>query len=185
MVLQGQAGKIDDLFQLEGMNGLGLAGAEIHGVIGYSVLAQYRIEYDFTQPKLSWTKLDYRPPAVGGIGGRSAPAGLDMLGGLMKFMGAMMGLRPNFAVQPRGFLGAEFVDGDDGVSIKTVLKGSPAAVAGLRSGDVIRKIGDSSIGSFADVSRRLASQAEGSTVKLTISRKGEARTMSVELGRGL
>ena len=94
----------------------------------------------------------------------------------MKFIGAMMGLRPNFAVQPRGFLGAEFVDGDDGVSIKTVLKGSPAAVAGLRSGDVIRKIGDSSIGSFADVSRRLASQAEGSTVKLTISRKGEANS---------
>ena len=75
VVLQGQAGKIDDLFQLEGMNGLGLAGAEIHGVIGYSVLAQYRIEYDFTQPKLSWTKLDYRPPAVGESG-----AGLPLRG---------------------------------------------------------------------------------------------------------
>jgi hypothetical protein len=40
--------RVEDLFQLEGMNGLGLAGAELHGVIGYTVLARFRTEYDFT-----------------------------------------------------------------------------------------------------------------------------------------
>ena len=64
-----------DLFQLEGMNGLGLAGVELHGVIGYNVLARYRIEYDFTRHKLAWTKLDFEPPPDR-LGRRTAaPAG--------------------------------------------------------------------------------------------------------------
>ena len=81
VVIAGAKGRVDDLFQLEGINGLGLAGVELHGVIGYNLLARYRIEYDFTCPKLAWTKLDFEPPAVAGIGGKSASAGLDALGG--------------------------------------------------------------------------------------------------------
>jgi len=33
--------RLETPFQLEGMNGLGLAGAELHGIIGYTVLAQF------------------------------------------------------------------------------------------------------------------------------------------------
>jgi serine protease DegQ len=44
VVVERAKGRADDLFQLEGMNGLGLAGVELHGVIGYNVLARYRIE---------------------------------------------------------------------------------------------------------------------------------------------
>src|SRR5262249_17057353 len=48
LVVPNTKGRVEDLFQLEGMNGLGLAGVEVHGVIGYNVLARYRIAFDFT-----------------------------------------------------------------------------------------------------------------------------------------
>src|SRR5947207_12454639 len=81
VVVENVTGRADDLFQLEGMNGMGLAGAELHGVIGFNVLARYRIEYDFTRDKLAWTPLGYRPPAFASLGGKSAPAGLQAIGG--------------------------------------------------------------------------------------------------------
>src|SRR5438067_4022096 len=55
LVLTQFKARIEDPFQLEGMNGLGLAGAELHGIIGYTILARYRLEFDFTQTKMVWT----------------------------------------------------------------------------------------------------------------------------------
>ena len=43
------------------MNGMGLAGLEIHGLMGYQLLAKYRMEIDFTRDKMTWTELDYKP----------------------------------------------------------------------------------------------------------------------------
>src|SRR5207253_2205913 len=115
-----------------------------------NLLARYRIEYDFTRPKLAWTKLDFEPLAVAGIGGKSAPAGLDAIGGIMKFLGGLMGMKANFAVQPRGFLGAELADGDGGATVRTVLAGGPAATAGLKPGDRVRRIGSEEVASSDD-----------------------------------
>ena len=53
--------RVDTPFQLEGMNGMGLAGAELHGVLGYTVLAKYRMQFDFTKNKLLWTPLLVEP----------------------------------------------------------------------------------------------------------------------------
>jgi PDZ domain/Aspartyl protease len=185
VVFEKQWGKVDDLFQLNGMNGMGLAGVELHGVIGYNVLAQYRIEYDFTRPKLAWTKLDFEPQTIGGIGGRSAPAGLDAIGGIMKFLGGLMGMQPNLAVQPRGFLGAEFADGDGGVTIGNVLSTGPAAKAGLKPGDRVRRIGDAKTESAKDCLAALAKEPEGAKLTFGIMRDGREQEIAVELGKGL
>jgi hypothetical protein len=185
VVFEPAKGKVDDLFQLEGMNGLGLAGVELHGVIGYNLLARYRVEYDFTKPKLAWTKLDYEPPPVSSIGGKSAPAGLEMIGGMMKFLGGMMGIRANFAVQPRGFLGAELADANGVVVIRSVLARGPAAKAGLKAGDVIKRIGDDDVESAKDATRRLGRLPESEKSTFTILRDGSDREMTIELGRGL
>jgi hypothetical protein len=185
VVFETVKGKVDDLFQLEGMNGLGLAGVELHGVIGYNLLARYRIEYDFTRPKLAWTKLNFEPPAVGGIGGRSAPAGLEMIGGMMKVLGTMIGMQANFAVQPRGFLGVELAEADGAVVVRTVLAGSPAANAGLRPGDTLKRIGDDNVGSAKAASEKMSRLPERDKVTLTIGRAGGELTLNVELGRGL
>ncbi len=183
--IESAKGRVDDLFQLEGINGLGLAGVELHGVIGYNLLARYRIEYDFTRPKLAWTKLDFEPPAMGRLGGKSAPAGLDMLGGMMKFVGAMMGVQANFAVQPRGFLGAELADANGGTVVRIVLADGPAAKAGLRAGDVVRRIGDTAIESTKDIRRHMADLPEGASLTFTVRRGDNEQIITVELGRGM
>src|SRR5207248_1139450 len=136
VVVEKAEGRVDDLFQLEGMNGMGLAGVELHGVVGYTVLARYRIEYDFTRDKLAWTRLNFTPPKLAGIGGKAGgPAGLEAIGSVMKFLGPLLGLRGNLAVAPRGFLGAEFADEAGGVAVRRVLTDGPAAKAGLKGGD--------------------------------------------------
>src|SRR6476646_2141704 len=55
--------RVEDLVQIDGMNSMGLAGVELHGVIGYNVLARFRIEYDFTADKLAFETIPgFEPP---------------------------------------------------------------------------------------------------------------------------
>src|SRR5438094_1951025 len=130
--------RIEDPFQLEGMNGLGLAGAHLDGIIGYNILARFRIEFDFTQPKMGWTRLYYEPPPPKGLGVQGgAPGGLDAIGTLMKFMGTMLGRKATPGVVLRGFLGIELVEAGAKLEVKWVLAGSPAAAAGIKKGDQI------------------------------------------------
>src|SRR5258708_1393928 len=53
--------RIDDPFQLTGMNALGLPGASIDGILGFSILARFRMEFDPTKDRMIWTRLDYVP----------------------------------------------------------------------------------------------------------------------------
>lgn len=187
VVIEKCEGRVFDLFQMDGINGMGLAGVELHGVIGYNVLSRYRIEYDFTRDKLPWTPLEFQPPALTGRpGGRGGPAGLELVGRMMKFAGALMGVKPNFAVAPRGFLGAELAaGGEGGVKVASVLSGGPADKAGVRAGDRVKSMGDKRVASVAEAGTVLATMAEGTKLALTIDRDGQEREIVVELGGGL
>src|SRR5438105_942380 len=136
------------------MNGLGLAGAELHGIIGYTVLARYRLEFDFTKSKMGWSPLDFKPPQPQGLGGQGgAPAGLDAIGSIMKVVGALMGKKPEQEIVLRGFLGIGMEDKGDGVVVTGVLAKSPAADSGLKPGDRINKFQGRSISTMAEVYR--------------------------------
>src|SRR5437667_9530511 len=130
-------GRVEDPFQLEGMNGLGLAGTELHGIVGYTLLARYKMEFDFTKDKMAWLPLNFRPPIPPGGGGGGAPAGMDAMAGIMKMVGAFLGKRAKPDVLPRGFLGIQVAEKDDAVTISAVLAKSPAATAELKVGDRI------------------------------------------------
>src|SRR5262249_62224424 len=94
VVLEKVKGRVETPFQLEGMNGLGLAGAEIHGLIGYNVLARYRMTIDFTRDKMIWTPLKYRPAAPAGMGAKGGgQGGLEVFGTIMKLLGKFLGAR--------------------------------------------------------------------------------------------
>lgn len=178
-------GRIEDPFQLEGMNGLGLAGAEIHGIIGYTVLARYRLGFDFTKDKMEWTPLAFTPPDPEGLGeGVSMPEGLNMMGGIMKMLGGMLGRKADQEVSPRGFLGVELAD-EDGIVVKAVLAGGPAAKAGLKAGDHVTEVQGKPVEKAAEVVKAAAKVGKGQEIEWNIKRGSDQQTIRVKMGEGL
>ena len=43
------------------MNALGLPGASIDGILGFTILARFRLEIDLTKDRMTWTRLDHDP----------------------------------------------------------------------------------------------------------------------------
>jgi S1-C subfamily serine protease len=166
---------------------MGLAGVELHGVIGYTVLAKYRITYDFTADKLAWVPIDYTPAAVRGVprGEGGGQGGLEVLGPVMKVLAGFLGITPNFATAARGRVGVELEDRPDGVVVTAVLDGSPAAKAGLRAGDRLTKVGADDTRTTADVRKALAASPAGETVEITRTRGGEPAAVRLTLEEGV
>ena len=178
--------RVEDLFQLDGMNGMGLAGVELHGVVGYNVLAKYRVQYDFTADKIVFEDLpNFEPPALVPIGGgKTAGGGLEALGPMMKMFASMMGIKPNFATVPRGFVGIEFDDAD-GVVVKKVYAGSPAEKAGIKVGDKLESVKSVSIEAGKDLSRALSKAGVGTKLKVEVKRGDKVEELVLILGGGL
>jgi hypothetical protein len=178
-------GRIDDPYQLEGMNGLALAGVELHGIIGYNVLARYRVTIDFTRDRMTWTEIDYVPPAPLGMGqALNSPAAMDALGGAMKLVGTLLGRKPNSEVKRRGALGLELRDDGRMPTVQVVLAGSPAERAGIRAGDQISHFQGKKTSSSTDLCRLAAKKLPGQEVRLTIVREGHSREITVTTGEG-
>ena len=178
--------RVEDLFQLEGMNGMGLAGVELHGVIGYNLLARYRITYDFTQDKLKWVPLDFEPPAIKAVGkGGEGQGGLDMMGTVAKMLAGFMGIKPNFEIHPAGFLGVEFEEKKSGLFIASVFKDSPAEKAGFKAGDQLDSFRGSSLDDLGDFRRAITKTRPGDDVKAILRRGDDKKTVTITLGKGL
>jgi hypothetical protein len=191
LVLEGGAAvpkakaRIEDPFQLEGMNGLGLAGAHLDGMIGYNIIARFRIEFDFTKDKLAFTPLDFDPPPPQGLGGGAgATGGLDTMAAIMKFLGGWLGQKSEPEIVLSGFFGMELTDNQGAVQVKSVLSQGPAEKAGLKVGDEIQLVGGIKVGSAAEFRREASKMAAGSQARLTVARQGEKKEISVQLGRG-
>ncbi|HEY0406705.1 MAG TPA: PDZ domain-containing protein [Pyrinomonadaceae bacterium] len=70
-----------------------------------------------------------------------------------------------------------------GVGVKKVVEGSPAERAGLREGDVILKFDNEPTGSVRKLNRLISEVAPEHTARLTISRGGDEKDVSVTLGK--
>jgi len=93
----------------------------------------------------------------------------------------------------RGYLGVTIQDIDDkiakglrmqrpeGVLVGTVMEGSPASKAGLKTGDVILEFAGKKVNSTAELRNVVASKAPGSTAPVIIIRDGAKRTIDVKL----
>jgi hypothetical protein len=183
LVVNKAGGVVETPFQLEGMNGLGLAGVEIHGVIGYNLLARYRMEIDFTRDKMTWTVLKNEPVELKRMNGKGGAGGLEMIGTIMKMMGSLMGTKATPDVRPRGFLGLELADGGDAPTVKAVL--GPAAKAGVKPGDKLTKFQGRTVTDTGDVLRFARKLGPGETVKLTLVRDKETMEITFKTGEGL
>jgi hypothetical protein len=179
-------GRVEDPFQLEGMNGLGLAGAELHGMLGYTMLARYRIEIDLSRDKMIWTELDFDPPAPMRLeGGKGGTPELDALGGIMKLFGGLLGRKARPEVVARGFVGLELAESNGRVMVRGVLEKSPAAAAGIKVGDQVDEFDGEAVKSGAGLLQLAARMTAGKEVKLTVIRGGKRKEIAVTPGEGL
>ena len=71
---------------------------------------------------------------------------------------------------------------DKGALVAEPFTDSPAAKAGILSGDVITALNGQSVNDIRDLAKQIGDMAPGGTVKLTIWRKGEEKTISLTLG---
>jgi len=185
LVVPEARGRIEDPFQLEGMNGLGLAGAELHGVLGYNILARYRIEIDFTRDKMVWTPLDFKPDGPRGIGGKGGSGGLESIGAIMKGLGGLMGRKANPEVSLRGFLGMELADDQEAIVVKSVLEEGPAGKAGLKAGDRITKFQTRAVYNTSDILRHALKLSAGQSVLISVLRDKQTKEIEFKSGEGL
>ena len=91
----------------------------IDGILGFTILARFRLEIDLTQDRMTWTRLDSRAarPAGAQAAGRAKrrlhPLGIQAmstLGSFAKGLAFFLGKQPEEEQRPRGFLGLEWVE---------------------------------------------------------------------------
>lgn len=71
---------------------------------------------------------------------------------------------------------------DDGALIAQVQNGSPAAVSGLRSGDLVRQLAGKTVKDIRNFARLVADSKPGSTVPVTVIRDGHEVAVSLRIG---
>jgi serine protease Do len=69
-----------------------------------------------------------------------------------------------------------------GALVSEPQKDSPAAKAGIQSGDVIASVDDTPIHDARELARRIGTMSPGTSVKLAIVHKGEDKTVTLTLG---
>lgn len=83
----------------------------------------------------------------------------------------------------RAMLGVTTEASKDGAEIKEVTKESAAEKAGLKQGDVIKKVGDTKIENPDDLTKAIKKHKPGDKVSITFDRGKKDETVSVELGK--
>jgi photosystem II stability/assembly factor-like uncharacterized protein len=97
----------------------------------------------------------------------------------------MIGMKPGSPAKKanqENYLGVQGEDADAGAKITGVTDNSPAAKAGLQSGDIVLSWGDKGILSFDQLGKAIDDSKAGAKIALKISRKREAKTLTVTVG---
>lgn len=128
----------------------------------------------------------YLPPSTGAVAiGFVTPATTvtDIADQLLKngqAKHAFLGLRPADITQQ---IAQQYnLPTTQGALVVQVTSGGPAAKAGVKAGDVITKLGDTTIGSVTDLLGALRKVDPGSTVPVTVKRGSGTTTLQVKLG---
>ena len=87
-------------------------------------------------------------------------------------------------IQPvtKGIADSLGMKSSEGAMVDEPQNGSPAAKAGVQSGDVVTALNGTPITNSRDLARKVAALAPGSSVELDILRSGQAKTLTVTLG---
>jgi hypothetical protein len=186
-------GRVEDPFQLVGMNALGLPGASIDGILGFTILARFKLDIDLTRDRMTWTRLDFAPPdpPVPTDEDRKNPPVemqlMNALGPVAKGLALLIGKQPEEQVAARGFLGLEWTEAGEekAVRVVRVLPDSPAAAAGVAVGDAIVRIDGKPVDDLKSAREALSGLRQGRAVELVVRRAGEEKSLKATAGEGL
>ena len=183
--LKGLKARVEEPFQLVGINKMNAAGIRYHGVLGYTVLAQFQIEYDFTEPHLKWTKLDWTPPPPVAMGSLSEGATKNMKAmiGLSSFATSMMPKKEDAKILYRGFIGVELAETNGKVTVSKVLENTPAQ-GKLQVGDVVKSIGGKDIATLAEIQKQVAKVGVDTELSITVERDGSQQNVKLTTVKG-
>lgn len=185
--------RVEDPFQLVGMNALGLPGASIDGILGFTVLARFRMEIDPTRDRMTWTRLDYEPkdvlvPTTRDAAGKppASVQAMNLLGPLAKLAAAMTGgKQPEEQLHPRGFLGLALSEQAGAVRVARVVPDSPAAKAGVEQGLALVEVGGKPVKTLKDALAAVADVRPGDEVTLAFGHGKDRVERKVTAGEGL
>jgi putative serine protease PepD len=90
-------------------------------------------------------------------------------------------LREGSSVQ-HAYLGVGISDGTGGATLGTVAADGPAGKAGLKAGDVVTKVGSTSIADGDDLAAAIETLQPGQKVQVTFNRDGAGHDVTVTLG---
>lgn len=189
--LKNVKGRVWDAFQLKGMNALGLPGAHIDGILGFTILARFRMEFDPRSDRMGWTRLDYAPsePFVpADPKDREAPAevqAMEMLGPMMQFASLFIGKQPVDVVKAQGFLGIEIAESENKLRIARVLPDTPAAQAGLQPEDILLSVQDKSTSKVDAAHSAITAIRPGDRVVVKVRRGESEREFTLIAAEGL
>jgi serine protease Do len=71
----------------------------------------------------------------------------------------------------------------EGALVDEARSGSPAAKAGIETGDVIRSVNDTTVKGADDLARKIAAMAPGTQVTVNVLRNGEQKNLTLTLGK--
>lgn len=142
----------------------GFASAQYAGSIGYGFLERFNVVFDYPNGRIeTW-------PA------KNPPAGSAL------FHVPAIPSAPVGTLARHALFGAAAAQEPGGVTLTFVAPDGPAAVAGLRSGDVLQKIGDGQIATAADYYTAVHDAAAGTPIGVTFARNGSSQRATVMLG---
>jgi hypothetical protein len=143
---------------------------------------------DYHRPSDTWDKLNYDGMSritdlVSGTARRVADATEPLQ--FVTLPSRPPGAEPSGAPSFRAYLGSipDYDAGSDGVRLAGVSPGSPAALAGLREGDVIVQFAGSKIQNIEDLMEQLSAKTPGDQVEIVVLRSGKSVTATATLAR--
>ncbi len=176
--------RVEDPFQLQGMASMGI---KLHGIVGYNILARYKMDILLSRRYMVWTPLDYvppDPPDAKELFGDQKPdmAQQKQMEQMAKLAAALMG-NANQKVEPRGRLGFEVANLDGDVIVSAVYEKSPAETAGLKKGDVILAFRGKKVSTVAGLLQMTVAAEDEVVVK--IQRGDEEKEIALKAEKGL
>ena len=83
--------------------------------------------------------------------------------------------------QITAYMGVSLANRDDSVVISGLVQGAPAERAGLKTGDTLKKLGNTSVKNSQQVLEVMRSRSPGQKIPATVERDGEAISVTLEL----